>query len=269
MKSIRHYSRKIAEHGFIDLILRRLSWYKLRLQMDNWYIGRLVELFGNRVRLQGISLTVDNPLVTTRHKGSIYFGIYEIEERKLSSKYIDRSIPTVELGGSIGGVACVVNRLLDNPDRHVVLECNPILLPTLEKNRDINCCKFSIEPFAIGYGAPTISFSISDHFMLGGTKVTDGKHITVNTSSLRVILDRHDFKTINLISDCEGAEVDLVENEPELLRECVKWLIVETHEMNVGADRLSKMMSDLERLGFEKVEQSRQTVLALKNRHLV
>jgi FkbM family methyltransferase len=211
-------------------------------------------------------LSVDNPLVTTRHKGSLFFGIYENAERDLAARYIDRSIPTVELGGSIGGVACIVNKLLDNPKSHVVLECNPILLPTLTRNRDLNAAHFTIEPFAIAYGAPSVSFRMSDHFMLGGTLNSGaGQTVIVPTVSLREILAKHQFSKINLISDCEGAEVDLIEHESELIKSCVKWLIVETHAMNVGDDAVSKMFARLAELGFKVRERSRNTVFALEN----
>lgn len=57
----------------------------------------MVELTGNTVRLDDITLSVDNPLVTTRHKSTLYFGIYEVGERELTKRFIDRSIPTIEI----------------------------------------------------------------------------------------------------------------------------------------------------------------------------
>ncbi len=83
--------------------------------MDNWFVGRLVELFGNRVKAHGVMISVDNPLVTTRQKSTLFFGIYETPEFELSRRYLDFSLPTIELGGSIGGVACAINKLQENP----------------------------------------------------------------------------------------------------------------------------------------------------------
>ena len=120
MKTMSRYRQKLNEKGFRGIIASRWHWYKQLLQQDNWIIGRLVELFGNKIRLQGITLFVDNPLIKTRHKSSLYFGIYEVSERKLARRYIDRSLPIVEIGGSIGGVACTTNKLLANPTGHVV-----------------------------------------------------------------------------------------------------------------------------------------------------
>ena len=55
-------------------------------QINNWWIGRYIELTGNIVYLDGVELTVKNPLVTTRHKSTIYFGIYEVGERELTKQ---------------------------------------------------------------------------------------------------------------------------------------------------------------------------------------
>src|SRR5664279_318989 len=238
--------------------------------MDNWVIGKLVELSGNKITVQGITLAVDNPLVTTRHKSSLYFGIYEIAERELAQRYIDPSLPVVEIGGSIGGVSCTTNRLLVNPSDHVVVECNPLVVPTLRQNRDINRCKFSIEPFALAYGSDTISFNIAvDHFMLGRLHGTDGKQVNVQTITLKRILEKYGFKTINLISDSEGSEVEMVENESELLRNHVKCLILETHEELRGREPIARTLSALNDLGFQIQEQDeKKDVFAMINRHL-
>lgn len=270
MKPISHYRQKLAEKGLSGIIAGRWRWYKLMFQMDNWIIGKLVELFGNKVTIQGITLSVDNPLVTTRHKSSLYFGKYEVGERELARRYIDRSLPIVEIGGSIGGVACITNRLLVTPSDHVVVECNPLVLPTLKLNRDLNSCKFSIEPFALAYGSDTVSFSIAmDHFMMGRLHGTDCNQITVRTINLKRILDKYGFKTINLISDSEGGEVEMVENEADLLRHHVKCLILETHEKERGRELIAKTLSALSDIGFQIQEHDdeKKGVLAMINRH--
>ena len=215
--------------------------------------------------VQGVKLNVDNPLVTTRHKGSMFFGIYENAERELATTYLDRALPAVEIGGSIGGVSCIVNRMLHRPEDHVVLECNPILLPTLRLNRDLNRARFAIEEAALAYDAETVSFAVSDHFMLGGRMGQTGSEVVVPSTTLSKVFARYGFDTINLISDCEGAEAELVENEAELLQSRVKWLIVETHPAIVGPDRCEGMIRALQAIGFRTREILRATVLAMEN----
>jgi FkbM family methyltransferase len=269
MKSLVHYRAKLRDRGVGELIAGRLRWYQQSLQIDNWWIGRYVELTGNRVDLDGVTLSLDNPLVTTRHKSTIYFGIYEVGERQLTKRFIDRSLPTVEIGGSIGGVACTTNRLLHDPKAHVVLECNPMVLPTLEENRALNHCGFSVEPSALAYGSDTISFGVCpNHFMMGRL-FGDGEQIIVPTITLGKILDKHGFETINLISDSEGAEVEMVENEGYLLRDRVKWIVMETHAAERGRAAIGQMFNRLRALGFDVAHQDAdKPVYALRNRQL-
>jgi FkbM family methyltransferase len=264
MQSVTHYRAKIRERGILGIIKGRLRWYKQAFQMDNWAIGRLIELSGNRVNLDGVKLSVDNPLILTKHKSTIYFGLYEVAERIFSKKFIDRSLPTIDLGGCIGGVSCGVNKLLKNPSEHVVVECSPALLPTLEANRAINHCSFKIENAAIAYGSDTISFGLGEA-MQGSLYRTSSDQVTVPATTLRKLLDKHGFETINLISDCEGAEVAMVNNEVDVMRRHVKWFIAEIHPEYAGREAVETMYSNLQKAGFVERERSRGNVVAFEN----
>lgn len=269
MKTITHYQRKLSERGVGSIIAGRLRWYWLEFQLNNWVIGRLVELAGNKIKLDGVTLSVDNPLIGTPDKSTLFFGIYEVGERELSKRFIDRSLPTVEIGGSIGGVACTTNRLLANPRAHIVVECNPVVLPTLEKNRELNGCGFKIEPRALAYGVDTISFGVPNHFMMGRLHSDDDRQVTVQTTTLRQIVEKHQFDVINLISDSEGGEVEMVEHDGDILRDRVKWIIMETHEIERGRAAITQMLAKLYDLGFDVAHKDGdKPVLALRNRRL-
>jgi FkbM family methyltransferase len=268
MKQVAHYRQKLAQKGLLEIIAGCLSWCKQSFQVDNWFIGRLIELTGNHVWVDGVKLSVDNPLVMTRHKSTLFFQIYEVKVRALAKRYIDPNLPTVEIGGSIGGVACTTNKLLRFPDEHVVVECNPYVLPTLERNRVLNRCSFAIEPFALAYGASNMSFSVAlDHFMMGRLHESRGMQINVKTITLREIVRKYNFKTINLISDSEGSEVEMVDRDADIMRECVKWFIVETHVGERGNALIGAMISKLENMGFVK-EETQADVLAMRNSNL-
>jgi FkbM family methyltransferase len=161
--------------------------------------------------------------------------------------------------------------LLLNPTKHVVIECNPLIIPTLEQNRAINGCHFAIEPLALAYGSDTVSFTVAtDHFMLGRLKGVGGKEVTVSSITLERILDKYGFEIINLISDSEGSEIEMVENEPDLLRRHVKWIILETHDEERGSEPIARMLSALDDLGFQIQERGEEkNVLAMFNRNLV
>lgn len=261
------YRRKLNEKGVAEIIKGRFRWYKQSFQMDNWLIGRMVELFGNKIALDGIRLSLDNPLIQTRHKSTIYFGLYEVEERAMAKRFLDPALPLIEIGGSIGGVACLTNKMLSNPEAHVVVECNPFVLPTLEENRVLNGCKFAIESRALAYDAETISFNVvMDHFMKGALGGSEGQKVTVETVTLAEIVRTHKFEAFNLISDSEGAEVDMVDNEAALLRDHAKVILLETHAAARGPAAISGMIAKLESLGFKMVHHTaRMGAIAMVN----
>lgn len=261
---------KFRKKGIRLIVRDRVRWYRLRIEVNNWFVGKGVELTGNRVRMHGLRFDVDNPLVSIRYKGTLFFGRYEIEEIALVRRYVDPGLPVVELGGSIGVVASVTNRLLQQPDRHVVVEASPVLVPTLEANRTLNGCSFVIEHAAVAYGTDAVEFPVEGHFLLsrvGGS----GNSVGVRATTLGKLLDKYGFETINLISDIEGMEIELVENESEVLRDRVKTLVMETHPDIRGHDDISTMLVTLGRLGFDPLEPltgGRPNVLAMVNRGL-
>jgi FkbM family methyltransferase len=265
-----HYRTKLRQKGIKAIVRDRLRWYRLRLEMDNWLVGKAVELTSNTVRMHGLKFSVDNPLVTTRHKSTLFFGRYEVEEVALARRYLDPELPLVELGGSIGVVACVTNRLLSRPERHVVVEASPVLLPTLEANRTMNGCKFSIEHAALAYHTDAVEFPLEGHFLHGRINGSD-KTARVQAVTLGKLLEKYEFETINLVSDIEGAEIELVEQEPEILRDRVKTLVMETHACFRGEEQVLAMLAALARLGFEPVDPlagGKETVVAMVNRNL-
>jgi hypothetical protein len=114
VKSLALYRKKLTEKGIRAILNGRLRWYRRTTAhslflLKNWCVGRFVELSGNKIRLDEITLLVDNPLIKTVDKGPMFFGVYERGERNLTRRYVDPARPTIEIGGSIGGVACITN----------------------------------------------------------------------------------------------------------------------------------------------------------------
>jgi len=69
-------------------------------------------------------------------------GNYELQERKLITKYIKSSDRVLELGGGVGAVSCMLNKKLADQSKHLVIEANPELIPILEHNGINNNCRF-------------------------------------------------------------------------------------------------------------------------------
>ena len=262
-KSLAHYRNQLRERGLKSIVVARLRWYKRKVA-GLAIFGRMVEALGNQVSVDGIKLSLDNPLIPVSDKGYILFNIHETGERALARKYILRSLPTIEIGGSIGVVSCSISRILDDPSAFVVVECSPENLKSLAKNRKLNSCEFSIEPRALAYGSDTVSFNV-DSFLAGTVHGDADNHILVTTTTVLDLIKKYKFHRINLIVDCEGAEIDLVVNEAAILRDYVKWFIVEIHPGIVGRAAVSDMFDKLKESGFVVREKHGEQVVAFEN----
>jgi FkbM family methyltransferase len=179
---------------------------------------------------------------------------YESAERRAVVRYVRRNMPVVELGGSMGVVACVTNKLLENPARHVVVEANPLAIPQLELNRTLNGCQFEIVNRAIAYGTSSVTFSPSSD--LAGSSITragDQAAVTVDTIGLSDLVRERGFGRYNLVCDIEGLEYDLVCQEADVLKKA-DTVILETHARYIGEEKFRMMLAKLDELGFKIVE---------------
>jgi FkbM family methyltransferase len=231
--------RATAGHGWLKLKGRRSS----------------VRLDKSRFRLEGIH--GDSRIAMLDNS-------YELPERRAVSRYLRRDLPVIELGGSIGVVACVTNRLLKDQTAHLVVEANPLAIPYLERNKQLNRCQFEIMNRAVAYGSDTVTFRPSSDMC--GNSVTaqgDEEPVTVPAAQLGDLVRHRGFSRFNLVCDIEGMEHDLVANESDVLKSA-DTIIMETHARLIGTDRNSSMMARLQELGFRIVEENGFVVVLQK-----
>jgi FkbM family methyltransferase len=231
--------------------------------------GRLVELWGNRGHLRGLTFDLDNPHIETALKGRFLFGTYESSSVRLVDEYLPADAPVVELGGCIGVTGCLVNRKLRNPAQHVVVEAHHGLVPALRKNRDLNGCRFEIVEGAIAYGRDAVSFWYHPTVFVGGSTIPleGGREVRVPAVTLGALVRDRGFDRISLISDIQGAEVELVDHEMDVLTRHVDTMVMEIHPADWGAGkvRTAEMLRTLEANGFRTVTRARNDVV-FKNR---
>jgi FkbM family methyltransferase len=206
------------------------------------------------VRLDRCTFNLDR-ITDFPTKVELIMNKYEAPERRAVARYIRQDLPVVELGGSMGVVACVTNRLLKSPTAHVVVEANPLVIPQLEVNRALNRCQFEIVNRAIAYEMESVTFRPSSNVCVSSiTAVGDQSPVTVQTTQLREIVRDHGFARFNLICDIEGLEYDMICRETDVLKNA-DTIILETHARFIGEDKCRLMMSKLERIGFRIVKE--------------
>jgi hypothetical protein len=150
-------------------------------------------LAGKRATLDRCTFDLSSTSLCIRSRFAT--GRYEAPERKLARELLDPALPVIELGGCIGVLGCIVNRMLREPRRHVVVEANGALLDAIERHRALNGAEFVVEHAAIGYGAREVELHIHPRL--------------VTASSAH----KHGFARYQLLCDIEGAEQQLIETE--------------------------------------------------------
>lgn len=251
---MKRYLEKLRREGIRAILARRYHWYRSMLMINNRTVGRLVELTGNRIRIEGMRFSVNCPEVATAHKSILWFGRHEVEERELLRRFLPADLPVVEFGGGLGVVSCLTNRQLASPDRHIVVEAIPSLAALVERNRDLNGCQFRVVNAALAYGAPTVTFSVHNNFVGSRLNGEFGTSVSVPSITLGQIIDQAGFNGFSLICDIEGAEADLVAHELGLIANRVAFLLVEIHPTILGEDVANRVVEDLTRAGFTLAE---------------
>jgi FkbM family methyltransferase len=250
-------------------VRRRLQWYwniiGVKYQ-NNRTIGKLIETIGNRIRLEGMTFSVESPVIETHRKGTLLFGLHEAAERSLLNRCLPPDLPVIELGGGIGVVACLANRKLVRPEQHIVVEANPNLIPLLERNRDLNGCQFKIVNKALGYGTESLELRMDSNFLSGRVEDNTGSDVcgplvSVPATSLKAVIDESGFDQLSLICDIEGAETTLVEREINVIGQHVRCFFVEVHPQLTGAEAVARTIERLQAVGFTRREENGSNLL--------
>lgn len=256
VKSVSHYRQRVAEKGIGGIISSRYSWYKGRFQFNNPIVGRIVELFGNRVRIDGMTFSINCPQLSRGHKSTLAFGLYEVEERALITRWVPGNLPVLEFGGGLGVASCILNRKLADPSRHVVVEANPEIISLLEYNRDINNCKFKVINKAIAYDCDYVDLNFGKEFVENSVLGSSfGRATRVKAATVSSLLEETNFYRAGLVCDIEGGEEDIITRDMPILGDRIQFFLAEMHPYLLGNDAVKKLMNCLVALGFTLKEQ--------------
>jgi len=237
--------------SMIHKIKRRLDWYRVKLTINNPIVGRAIGLAGNKVRLDGLTYSVDSPQITAGQKCTIAFGYHETEERLLIRRWLPKNLPLIELGGGLGIVSCLANRRLADPEKHIVVEANPEMLAVLERNRGLNRCKFTVINKAIAYGREKIELKVSSNFVASSMVRDVGDRIvTVETTNVSSLMKEAGFEQAGIICDIEGAEADIIKRELPMLSPKIRFFMAEMHPEILGWSVVNELLKNMVDLGF-------------------
>lgn len=142
-------------------------------------------------------------------RGRFTFNSYEREEVRYLAKHLHPDSKVLELGACLGYVSCLTNRLLNDKTKHVVLEANPSLIPSIELNKKENKCSFQVENMIISTSDEN-DFYVHELIVGGSSKRKTKNKIIVQGTNFNKLKVKYGFDFDILIMDIEGGELDLL-----------------------------------------------------------
>lgn len=215
------------------------------------FLGFLFDVSGGVFRVDGCSFSVPKGMTTIGWRGACCWkGSYEADERALIKRFVRAEDTVIEVGACLGVVSCVTNQLLRDRSKHLVVEANPFLIPSLCRNRERNGAGFLIEHCAIGT-PPEVTFHVHPTVIVEGSAQKQvGRGYRLPSRSLRELHERYGpFNT--LIMDVEGSEFVVLQAAQDLL---VKYrlVVVEFHGWIVGEDKITRCREILAESGLRR-----------------
>ncbi len=136
-------------------------------------------------------------------------------EQLIAKEYIIPSDSVLELGGRFGTVSCVINNILDDPIKHVVIEPEDAVIPALLYNRKKHNSFFTVYKNIICSKPKTLI--CAGH----ATRAVDCADGDVPTPSITLdeIVKHHGFGFTALVADCEGCMEDFVSSHIDFVRQ--------------------------------------------------
>lgn len=200
--------------------------------------GLIFDLLGGRYHINGCKIDVPKDLTSRAYRSCFLTGEYEAEECALVREFVHPDDAVLELGACMGVVSCVTNKRLRDKRRHVVVEGNSLLIPTLERNRQLNECEFVIVNCAAS-NEKEVTFFLHPVYVVGGSAQRESERsIKVPGCSWRDLDGKHGPFTA-LIMDVEGSELDVLQSSDDLIKRC-RLAIVELHEWAIGEEKVER-----------------------------
>lgn len=159
----------------------------------------------------GLEINInDDKLLNADLKNRLKKSVWEKDEAE-SAKYIDPNSSVLELGGCLGIVSLLVNKKLNNPYKHIVLEPNPRLIPFMETIKADNDGQYEIVNAFLSTSEETRDFSLHPDHIMGGQlgKRSGFETIQCKGVTMSALEEKYNTTFNTIIMDIEHGEYDL------------------------------------------------------------
>lgn len=220
--------------------------------MFNAPIGTLVgRVFRDRIPYFGVRVDTSDPVVAPEVKVRLLLRRYEVSELRLVLRHLNPGLDFVELGAGIGATAAVIGRRLDPSSRLLTFEFRPELLATVRRN----LTNGQLIEAAVGVsGSVTVKLPVGAFGSSDSSAHQHGER-TVTAPAVRLSEALRDvgIHRFQMLADIEGAEVDLLADDPAALEGC-QTAVVELHPGQIGVAE-DELVRRFEAVGLGWIEQ--------------
>jgi hypothetical protein len=138
---------------------------------------------------------------------------WEKREQIHANAFVEPDDVVLELGARYGSVSVVINRKLNNPLNHVAVDPDDRIWDSLDRNREVNGCKFHILKGVISKN-PVKLAELDDCDGYGTTSVQTTEPTSVKSYTLEEVQEMYGLKFTTLVADCEGFLGTFFEENP-------------------------------------------------------
>lgn len=218
-------------------------------------VGLVVARIGrDRVRSHGVWIDVSDPIITPSVKAELFWNLYEGAEIRFVRQFLAGQRAVIDLGSSLGIAALHALDVMDARGELVCVEAHPDLASALRR-RFGDHPRVSVVHAAIAYGNTQAELAVggesnSSRLCTPG----EGRGISVPARTLAEVVVEAEFDRFALISDIEGAEAAVLEEDGEVLKRC-DLAVIELHDVTsaAGPVTVAHMRGRLRELGFKAV----------------
>lgn len=221
-------------------------------------VGRVLRFVGPETTLKGLRFDLRSPNLSLGEVANLYFDRRERAEHDMVRRHVLRSdvAQIVELGVSIGFIAA--NLVFSKKVSYFGIEASPRLaregLANI-RNNDRWGSAIRVENLCIDYtGREYVDFGESYNSLVGKVGGRNRTPVRVSAATFSEIVRRFELRDFALITDIEGAEAEILFNDPESLRGC---RIIVTELENTPRYTMQQQAARLAELGFELRERFR------------
>jgi FkbM family methyltransferase len=178
-----------------------------------------------------IRIETRSSAITNRIFAALYFNLYERAEALFISKHLSNETDVIELGSSIGVISSLIGKVKGHSKKMVCIEANPIIIPICVNNLELNQIGNAyVRNYGIGLKGSQLFFHEGISNIHGYLSERDSSNFPVEVKSLSDIIEEFEIISYTLVCDIEGAEVDILLNDPSSLKRC-NCVIIELHEV--------------------------------------